>query len=159
MILAYDFNHDSPSSKEQDKSIDWFPWNQDNVSELSDMFTCDLLFQWASYRKNPITHIGLVQNKHHHHFMECKLFLSWYSWKVAHLALKNNHSLSKVSTEDKGLTTPWVLHIHWTMTNPPCKTQQRHKSFFPHMISDMNQLPWPIVMTFSVEIFKALWNM
>jgi hypothetical protein len=85
--------------------------------------------------------------------MECNLFLPWYSWKNAHLGLKNNHSLSKISTEDKGLTTPWVLHIHWTMADPPCKTQQTHKSVFPHMISDMNQLP--IVMSCSVEIFKT----
>ena len=87
--------------------------------------------------------------------MECNLLLPWYSWKNAHLGLKNNRSLSKISTEDKGLTTPWVLHIYWTMANPPCKTQQTHKSVFPHMISDMNQLPWPIVMSCSVEIFKS----
>jgi hypothetical protein len=30
------------------KSKDWLARNQDNVSEWSDMSTCDLLFQWAS---------------------------------------------------------------------------------------------------------------
>jgi len=30
------------------KSKDWLAWNQNNVSEWSDMFTRRLLFQWAS---------------------------------------------------------------------------------------------------------------
>jgi hypothetical protein len=30
------------------KSKDWLARNQDNVSEWSDMSTCDLLFQWVS---------------------------------------------------------------------------------------------------------------
>ena len=28
---------------------------------------------------------------HHHHFIECNLFSPWYSWKIAHLALEDNH--------------------------------------------------------------------
>ena len=30
------------------KSKDWLAWNQDNVSEWSNMSICGLLFQWAS---------------------------------------------------------------------------------------------------------------
>jgi len=33
------------------KSKDWLAWNQNNVSEWSDMFTLGLLFQWASTTK------------------------------------------------------------------------------------------------------------
>jgi hypothetical protein len=29
-------------------SKDWLAWTQNNVSELSNIFTCRLLFQWAS---------------------------------------------------------------------------------------------------------------
>jgi hypothetical protein len=36
-----------------------------------------------------------VQCKHHYHLMECNLFSSCvYSWKIAHLALNCNHSLT-----------------------------------------------------------------
>jgi hypothetical protein len=45
---------------------------------------------------------SLVQSGHHHHFIEYNLFSPWYSWKIAHLALNNNHSLtysSKVPTD------------------------------------------------------------
>jgi hypothetical protein len=39
---------------------------------------------------------SLLQNGHYHHFIECNLFLPWYtcSWKIAHLALNNNHLYS-----------------------------------------------------------------
>jgi hypothetical protein len=45
------------------------------------------------YYKNPFQRVGLVQSGHHDHFTECNLFSPWYSWKIAELALSNNHSL------------------------------------------------------------------
>jgi hypothetical protein len=33
------------------------------------------------------------QHFHHRHLIECDLFLPWYSWKIAHLALNYNHWL------------------------------------------------------------------
>ena len=38
---------------------DWLLWNQDNVSEWHNMYTCGLLFEGTSG---------------HHHFIECGLF-------------------------------------------------------------------------------------
>ena len=52
--------------------------------------TTDYCFSELHY-KNPT--VGLVQSRHHHHITEFDLFLLWYSWKIAHLALNNNHSL------------------------------------------------------------------
>ena len=40
--------------------------NQDNVPEWRDMSTCRLLFPWASSKKNPSKHVGLLQREHHH---------------------------------------------------------------------------------------------
>ena len=40
------------------KSKDWLAWNQNNVSEWSDMFTCWLLFQWASTIKIQLNVLG-----------------------------------------------------------------------------------------------------
>ena len=39
--------------------------------------------------------VGLVQSRHHHHFIKCNLFSSWYRWKIAHLALNINQSLTQ----------------------------------------------------------------
>ena len=56
------------------KSKDWLSRNQDNVSEWSDMSTHGLV-SVSYYYKNPAQHVGLVQSRHHHHFIECHLFL------------------------------------------------------------------------------------
>ena len=77
---------------------DCVAWNRDNVSEWSEMSTHRLLFQWPSTIKNPTKHVGQVQSKHHYHLIECNLFSPWYSWKIAHLALNNNHSLKLHNT-------------------------------------------------------------
>jgi hypothetical protein len=46
------------------------------------------LFHWASTIKNPTTIIVLVK----YNRINCNLFSPWYSFKIAHLVLKNNHS-------------------------------------------------------------------
>ena len=39
-------------------------------------------------------HVGLVRSRHHYHLIKCNLFSPWYGWKIAHLVLNNNHSLT-----------------------------------------------------------------
>ena len=89
----------APSAKHaalRSKGKYWLDRNRDNVAEWNEMSTSRLLLQWASYHyKHLIKPVGLVQSRHHHHnFIECNLFSPWYSWKIAHLALNNNHSLT-----------------------------------------------------------------
>ena len=52
------------------KSRDSLAWNQNNVSERSDMSICRLLFQWANTFKNPTQRVGLEQSGPHHHLNE-----------------------------------------------------------------------------------------
>ena len=52
------------------KRKDWLTRNQDNVSEWGDMYIRRLLLQWASTIKNPTKHVGLVQSRPHHYFIE-----------------------------------------------------------------------------------------
>ena len=76
------------------KSKDWLDRNQNNVSELSDIPTRGLLFQWAStiqiqlnmlvYYKADLITISLKIN----------LFSPWYIWKIAELAINTNNSLT-----------------------------------------------------------------
>jgi len=75
------------------KSKDWLARNQDNVSEMGDMSIRGLLFQWACTIKSQLS--VLVQYKAHLIIISLKinLFLPWYSWQIAELALKNSHSL------------------------------------------------------------------
>ena len=55
--------------------------------EWSDLSTHGLLFQWAS------TNCMLVQDKADiNTSSKCSLFLPWYIWKIAQMALNNNHS-------------------------------------------------------------------
>jgi hypothetical protein len=65
------------------KSKDWLARNQDNVSDWGYMTIRGVLFQWASTIKIHVIIISLKIN----------LFSSWYSWKIAELALNNNYSL------------------------------------------------------------------
>jgi hypothetical protein len=75
------------------KSKDWLTRNQNNVSEWSDMSTCRLLFQWASIIKIQLS--VLVYYKADLVIISLKInwFPPLYSWKIAELALNNNHSL------------------------------------------------------------------
>jgi hypothetical protein len=50
-------------------------------------------YSMSLHYNNPTKSVGLLQSGHHH-FIKCNLFSPWYSWQIAHLALKNNHSLT-----------------------------------------------------------------
>jgi hypothetical protein len=52
------------------KNKDWLARNQNNVSELNDMHTRGLLFQYASTITNPTQRVGLVQSGPYHHLIE-----------------------------------------------------------------------------------------
>jgi hypothetical protein len=79
------------------KIKDWLARYHDSVSEWRDMSTRRLLFQWTStvniqlgmlvWYKVDLIIISLKIN----------LFLPWYSWKIAELALNNNHSLTHIN--------------------------------------------------------------
>jgi hypothetical protein len=81
------------------KSKDWLDWNQNYVSEWSDMSTRGLLFQWASTIKIQLS--MLVQNKANPVIiiisLKINLFSPYYSWTIDELALNNNHSLTPKS--------------------------------------------------------------
>ena len=50
------------------------------------------------HNKNPTKRVDLVQSRpHHHHLIKINFFSPWYSWKIAELALNNNHSLTRIS--------------------------------------------------------------
>ena len=94
------------------KSKDWLVRNQNNVSEWNDMSTSRLLFQWASTIKIQLS--VLVYNKADLIIISLKinLFSPWYSWKIAELALNNNHSLTWIaSLHIKLATHHFAIHI------------------------------------------------
>jgi hypothetical protein len=47
----------------------------------------------SQHYKNPSKCVCLIPSRHHYRLIECNLFSSEYSRKIAHLALNNNHSL------------------------------------------------------------------
>jgi len=67
--------------------------------------------------------VGLVQIRyHHHHLIECNLFSRWYSCKITHVALNNNHSLTQllINQQDTSICHFWVAIsseciIYWKM--------------------------------------------
>ena len=70
------------------KSTEWSTQNQWGNTSIR-----GLLFQWTSSIKKPTKCVGLVQSEPQH-LTEYNLFSPWYSWKIAELALSNNHSLT-----------------------------------------------------------------
>jgi hypothetical protein len=68
------------------KSKDWLALNQDIVSKWSDMSTYGLFSVSVSVLFQYKADLILISLKYN-------LFSSWYGWKIAHLALNNNHLL------------------------------------------------------------------
>ena len=90
------------------KSKDWLAWNWVNVSEWSDMSTRWLMFQWASTIKIQIRVLVYIASGPH--LINCNLFLPWYGWKIAHLALNNNHSLTPIAYINLPCVAIFVLY-------------------------------------------------
>ena len=76
------------------KSYEWLARNQDNMSDWDCMSIRRLLFQSASTMKIQLS--VLVEYKADLIIISLKINLlsSWYRWKVADLALNNNHSIT-----------------------------------------------------------------
>jgi hypothetical protein len=79
------------SIKEKEK--DWLARYQNNVSEWSDMSSRRLLFQWASAMKIQLSVLVYYKVNLIIISLKINLFSPCYSWKIAELALNNNHSL------------------------------------------------------------------
>jgi hypothetical protein len=60
----------------------------------SDMSTRRLLFQWASPIKSQLNVLVLYKAELIIISLKIHLFSPWYSWKIAELALNNNHPLT-----------------------------------------------------------------
>ena len=56
--------------------------------------------------------VGFLHCGHYHHFIKCNLFSPWYSWKIAHLALNSNHSLSDCHLIFIYLSYNFVIYLH-----------------------------------------------
>ena len=96
------------------KSKNWLARNQDNVSEWSYMSTRRLLFQWANTIK--IQPSVLVYDKANLIIISLKinLFSPWCSWKIAELALNNNHSLTHFRLRQYDISKrKWVFIIRY----------------------------------------------
>jgi hypothetical protein len=74
------------------KSKNWFVQNPNNVSKWSDMSSRGLLFQWASTIKIQLSLLVYYKADLINISLKINLFSPWYSWKIAELALNNNHS-------------------------------------------------------------------
>jgi hypothetical protein len=70
--------------------------NRYNVSKWGDVAICRLLFQWASTVKSQLSMLIWYKADLIIISLKINLFFSWYSWKIAELALNNNHSLTKI---------------------------------------------------------------
>ena len=70
-------------------------WNQDNMSEWGDMSISGLLCQWASTIKIQLSLLILYKTDFIITSLKINLFSTWCSWKIAELALNNNHSLTQ----------------------------------------------------------------
>jgi hypothetical protein len=60
-------------------------WYENDNIIVQQWYTCICYF-WKR--------VGLVQSGDSYQPIECYLFTPWYSWKVAHLGLKNKHSIA-----------------------------------------------------------------
>ena len=65
VYVAYNAKHAVLKRKSKDR----LAWNQDNVSEWSDMYIRGLLFQLANTIKKTTQRVGLVKSGHHHHLI------------------------------------------------------------------------------------------
>ena len=111
------------------KSKDWLARNQNNVTRVEWHVYLRIVVSVSWHNKNPTKDVGLEQSgPHHHHLIENNLFSPWYSWKIAELALNNNHSLyiqkltflkvilHTISPQEICISPYWSTHL-W----PPSK--------------------------------------
>lgn len=68
---------------------EWLSRTQNNVPDWRDISTRVLLIQWSGIAR------WLVQSGHHYHLIDCNLSSPSYTWKIDHVGLHNNHSLTQ----------------------------------------------------------------
>ena len=73
------------------KSKYWLAWNHNNLSRVG-WHAVSLLFQWASTIKIQLSVLVYYKASIIIILLKCNLFLPWYGWTIAHLALNNNQS-------------------------------------------------------------------
>jgi hypothetical protein len=56
----------------------------------------DCCYSELAHKNTTKRRVDLVQIRYHHHLIECNLFWRWYSCKITHVALNNNHSLTQL---------------------------------------------------------------
>jgi hypothetical protein len=83
---------------------------------------------------NAAKRVGLVQIGLHHHFIEINLFSPWHSWKIAGLALSNNHSPTQTETNFIVYRTR-VEHAHHYTTDAVAFVWCLKWQFFLHQYS------------------------
>ena len=112
------------------KNKDWLSRNQDNVSKWHDMSTRELLFLWASTIKIQLrcwssTKLDLIIIS-----LNINLF-----WKIAELALNNNHSLTLMAA----VVDFQCIWFHFVLVNILVESNQNHGTgftqFYPASIS------------------------
>jgi hypothetical protein len=64
----------------------------------------------AEKQQIPIWIFGLTE---HHNPIECNLFSSWYSWKIAHLVFHSPKEPSLEMLQYLQCSIEWVFILHW----------------------------------------------
>jgi hypothetical protein len=84
--------------------------------------TADCCYSELAQKNATKRRVGLVQIRYHHHLIECNLFSRWYSCKITHVALSNNHSLTQllINQQDTSICHFWgaissECIIYWEM--------------------------------------------
>ena len=72
----------------------------------------------SKHHNNPTKLVSLVQGGHHHHLIECNLFLPWYSWKFNHLVFNSKHMVTQLSSTLLGIHVHSNLYLKGTQGNP-----------------------------------------
>ena len=103
------------------------------------MSTHGLLFQWANTIKIQLNVFGIMQSERHHHFIECNLFLPWYSWTIAHFDVtQRSHTQSMGERTNNILQSITQGTRDWPNMNPRRKMEWTHelwklKEFILHL--------------------------
>jgi hypothetical protein len=117
------------------KSKDWLARNQNNVSGWSDMSPGELLFQWASAYRIPTQRTSSSS-----HWK-----LTWYSWKIAELALNNNHSLTHSLTHSSR-HTGYIQHNKESVSTPRTPAGYIPQLFQRESPDKKSEPPWLLIL-------------
>jgi len=67
--------------------------------------------------------IVVLQSWHHHHFIECSMFSSWYSCKIARVTLNNNNLLNSLLMIENNIQRyVYLIVYYWIHFECPLKS-------------------------------------